>query len=168
MSKEFKTKTEGLTIRYVEDGEEGLVLQLIKEIAEYEKMLDCVKATEEGLHKALFEQHDCNCLIVEYEEKPIGFCLYFHTFSTFCGRTNLYLEDIFVREEMRGKGIGKEIFHVLMQIAVDEGCDRLEWVCLNWNTPSIAFYKGMGAFPMSDWTTFRMTTKEMTEALERL
>lgn len=146
MSKEFKTKTEGLTIRYVEDGEEGLVLQLIKEIAEYEKMSDCVKATEEGLHKALFEQHDCNCLIVEYEKKPIGFCLYFHTFSTFCGRTNLYLEDIFVREEMRGKGIGKEIFHVLMQIAVDEGCDRLEWVCLNWNTPSIAFYKGMGAF----------------------
>ena len=69
--------------------------------------------------------------------------------------------------QMRGKGIGKEIFHVLMQIAVDEGCDRLEWVCLNWNTPSIAFYKGMGAFPMSDWTTFRMTTKEMTEALER-
>ena len=120
MSKEFKTKTEGLTIRYV-----------------------------------------------EYEKNPVGFCLYFHTFSTFCGRTNLYLEDIFVREEMRGKGIGKEIFHVLMQIAVDEGCDRLEWVCLNWNTPSIAFYKGMGAFPMSDWTTFRMTTKEMTEALER-
>ena len=78
MSKEFKTKTEGLTIRYVEDGEEGLVLQLIKEIAEYEKMSDCVKATEEGLHKALFEQHDCNCLIVEYEKKPIGFCLYFH------------------------------------------------------------------------------------------
>ena len=115
----------------------------------------------------MFEQHDCNCLIAEYEKKPVGFCLYFHTFSTFCGRTNLYLEDIFVREEMRGKGIGKEIFHVLMQIAVDEGCDRLEWVCLNWNTPSIAFYKGMGAFPMSDWTTFRMTTKEMTEALER-
>ena len=69
---------------------------------------------------------------------------------------------------MRGKVIGKEIFHVLMQIAVDEGCDRLEWVCLNWNTPSIGFYKGMGAFPMSDWTTFRMTTKEMTEALQRL
>ena len=78
MSKEFKTKTEGLTIRYVEDGEEGLVLQLIKEIAEYEKMSDCVKATEEGLHKALFEQHDCNCLIVEYEKKPVGFPYIFY------------------------------------------------------------------------------------------
>lgn len=163
----FETGIEGLTIRYVQEGEEGLVLRFIKGIAEYEKMSDCVVATEEGLRKAIFEQHACHVLIVEMEEKPIGFCLFFHTFSTFCGRTNLYLEDIFILKEMRGRGIGKEIFYVLMQIAMEEGCHRLEWVCLNWNKPSIRFYEGMGAFPMSDWTTWRMTRKEMGEALEK-
>lgn len=168
MTKKYETKIKGLTIRYVEEGEEGLVLHFIKAIAEYEKMSDCVVATEEGLRKAIFKQHDCNVLIVEMEGKPIGFCLFFHTFSTFCGRTNMYLEDIFIYKEMRGKGIGKEIFRVLMQVTLEEGCQRLEWVCLNWNQPSINFYKAMGAFPMSDWTTWRMTTKEMEEAIQRI
>lgn len=161
MLENFKTNIEGLNIRLVKEGEAGLVLHFIKGIAEYEKMSDCVVATEEGLNKALFENHDCNALIVEYEEKPIGFALFFHTFSTFVGRTNLYLEDIFIYEEYRGKGIGKEIFRALNQVALEEGCQRFEWVCLNWNTPSINFYKSMGAFPMSDWTTWRMTSEEI-------
>ncbi len=165
MTKEYETKIEGVKIRFVKEGEEGLVLHFIKSIAEYEKMSECVMATEDGLRKAIFEQHACNVMIVEYNEKPVGFCLYFHTFSTFCGRTNMYLEDIFIDKEMRGKGIGKEIFRILMEIALEEGCERLEWVCLNWNEPSIQFYKKMGAFPMSDWTTWRMTRKEMKEAL---
>ncbi|MGN0166102.1 MAG: GNAT family N-acetyltransferase [Lachnospiraceae bacterium] len=166
MSKYIETSMEGLGIRYVEEGEEGLVLGFIKGIAEYEKMSDCVVATEEGLRKAIFEQHACNVLIVEYEGKPIGFALYFHTFSTFCGRTNMYLEDIFLYPEMRGKGIGKEVFKAVVKIALEEGCMRMEWVCLNWNEPSIRFYKSRGAFPMSDWTTWRMTTKEMEEAVK--
>lgn len=166
MSKYIETKIDGLSLRYVEEGEEGLVLHFIKQIAEYEKMSDCVVATEEGLHKAIFEQHACHVLIVEYEEKPIGFALFFHTFSTFCGRTNMYLEDIYIYPEMRGKGIGKEVFNAITQIALDEGCMRLEWVCLNWNEPSIKFYKSRGAFPMSEWTTWRMTTQEMEKSLK--
>ena len=168
MNKIYETNIEGLKLRYAEEGEEGLVLHFIKGIAEYEKMSDCVVATEESLHKSIFENKDCYVLFVEYEDKPVGFCLFFHTFSTFCGRTNMYLEDIFLYEEMRGRGFGKEIFRILMQITLEEGCQRLEWVCLNWNEPSIKFYKGMGAFPMSEWTTWRMTTKEMEKALERI
>lgn len=164
MSKYIDTKIEHLGVRYVEEGEQGLVLHFIKAIAEYEEMSDCVQTTEEGLHKAIFENHDCNVLIVEYEEKPVGFALFFHTFSTFIGRTNMYLEDIFLYEEMRGKGIGKEVFRILNQIAVEEGCQRFEWVCLNWNKPSIKFYESMGAIPMSDWTTWRMTADKMAIA----
>lgn len=166
MSKYFDTKIEDLGIRFVEEGEAGLVLSFIEAIAEYEKMSDCVIATEEGLNQAIFENHDCNVLIVEYKGEPIGFALYFHTFSTFMGRTNMYLEDIFINENMRGKGIGKEIFRILTVIALEEGCPRFEWVCLNWNEPSINFYKSMGAFPMSDWTTWRVTTEEMKKIVE--
>lgn len=163
--KEYQTEIKGVTIRPVIEGDETLVLHFIHCIAEYEKMSDCVIATKEGLYDSLFVQKSCNALIVEYLGKPIGFSLYFHTFSTFCGRTNLYLEDIFLYEEYRGKGIGRQIFKILMKIALEEGCERLEWVCLNWNEPSINFYKSMKAFPMSDWTTWRMTQKEMKESL---
>ncbi|MDE6875984.1 MAG: GNAT family N-acetyltransferase [Lachnospiraceae bacterium] len=162
---EYKTDVSGITLRFVREGEEGTVLQFIRAIAAYEKMSDCVIATEEGLHRAIFEQHACNVLLIEQEGVPVGFCLYFHTFSTFCGRTNLYLEDIFLNEEVRGRGIGREVFRVLMEIALEEGCERLEWVCLNWNAPSIAFYRRMGAFPLSDWTTWRMTAKDMRRSL---
>ena len=168
MKEMYCTKTDGVKIRFVNEGEEGLVLHFIKGIAEYEKMSDCVVATEEGIHKAIFEQHACNVLIIEYNNKPIGFCLYFHTFSTFCGRTNMYLEDIFIEEDMRGRGIGKEVFRILMEIALEEGCQRLEWVCLNWNEPSKRFYEKMGAKPLDEWTTWRMTDKDMEAALERL
>lgn len=168
MKKMYCTKIDGVKIRFVNEGEEGLVLHFIKGIAEYEKMSECVVATEEGIHKAIFEQHACNVLIIEHNDRPIGFCLYFHTFSTFCGRTNMYLEDIFINEDMRGMGIGKEVFRILMEIALEEGCQRLEWVCLNWNEPSKKFYEKMGAKPLDEWTTWRMTDKDMTAALERL
>lgn len=165
MTNEYMTNIDGIKARLVREGEEGVVLHFIKAIAEYEKMSECVIATEAGLHKAIFEQHACNVLLIEEGDTPIGFCLYFHTFSTFCGRTNLYLEDIFINKEMRGRGIGREIFRILMEIALEEGCERLEWVCLNWNQPSIEFYTKMGASPLSDWTTWRMTAEDMRRSL---
>lgn len=167
MKKIYDTGIEGLKVRFVNVGEEGLVLDFIKAISVYEKMSDCVVASEESIRKAIFEQHACNCLIVEYENKPIGFCLFFYTFSTFCGRTNMYLEDLFIYEEFRGKGFGKEVFKILAQITLEEGCHRLEWVCLDWNKSSIEFYKRMGAFPMEGWTTWRMTRKEMQEVVSK-
>lgn len=162
----YPTKIAGITLRPVREGEEGMVLHFIRGIAEYEKMSGDVVATEEGLHRAIFEQYACNVLFVEREGVPVGFCLYFHTFSTFCGKTNLYLEDLFLNEEVRGQGIGREVFHILMEIALAEGCERFEWVCLNWNAPSIGFYRKMGASPMSDWTTWRMTAGEMRKQLQ--
>lgn len=165
MRNEYMMNIDGIRARFVREGEEGVVLHFIRAIAEYEKMSECVIATEAGLHKAIFEQHACNVLLIEEGDTPIGFCLYFHTFSTFCGRTNLYLEDIFINKEMRGRGIGREIFRILMEIALEEGCERLEWVCLNWNQPSIGFYKRMGASPLSDWTTWRMTAEDMRRSL---
>lgn len=165
VKKEYNTNIPGITLRFVREGEEAVVLHFIRAIAEYEKMSEAVAATEAGLHRAIFEQQACQVLLIEKEGRPIGFCLYFHTFSTFCGRTNLYLEDIFINKEMRGKGIGREVFRVLMEIALEEGCERLEWVCLNWNEPSIAFYRKMGASPLSDWTTWRMTAKDMRRSL---
>lgn len=158
---ENESKIEGLVIREIIQGEEGILLQLIKEMSIYEKMEDCVVATKEGLYNALFEQHACKCMLVEFEEKIIGFCLYFYTFSTFCGRTNMYLEEIFLQESYRGRGFGKEVFRVLVNKALSEGCHRFEWVCLDWNKPSIEFYKKIGAFTMDGWSTWRMTKKEM-------
>lgn len=163
---EYSTGIAGITVRSVREGEEGLVLHFIRAIAAYEKMSDCVIATEEGLQKAIFEQHACNVLFVEEKGEPVGFCLYFHTFSTFCGRTNLYLEDLFLNEEVRGRGIGRAVFRILMKIALAEGCERFEWACLNWNAPSIAFYRRMGASPMSDWTTWRMSAEDMRKQCE--
>ena len=166
MTKEYPTNIVGIKIRFVTEGDEPTVLHFIKAIAEYENMSECVVATEEDLHKAIFEQRACNVLLIEHYGAPVGFCLYFHTFSTFCGRRNLYLEDLFINEDMRGIGIGHEVFRILMQIALTEGCQRLEWVCLNWNEPSIRFYQGLGATPLKEWTTWRMTSEDMKQALE--
>ena len=161
-----RNEIERLVIRDIREGEEEILLEFIKEMSRYEKMEDCVVATAEGLHKALFDVHACKCFLVEFENKPIGFCLYFYTFSTFCGRTNMYLEEIYLQEEYRGRGFGKEIFRVLINTAFSEGCHRLEWVCLDWNKPSIEFYKKAGAFTMDGWSTWRMTRKEMEEYLK--
>lgn len=161
----YDTDIKELTVRFVKEGEEGLILEFIKEISVYEKMQECVVATKESIRKAIFDLHSCNALVVEYKNEPVGFCIFFYSFSTFCGRTNIYLEDLFVKEKFRGRGFGKEVFKVLVQITLEEGCHRLEWVCLNWNKSSIEFYKKMGAFALEDFTTWRMTRKEMSEML---
>lgn len=135
----------------------ALVLYFIKKIAEYEKMLDEVQATEADIYDSLFVRKAACSLIAEEDGKPIGFALYFFNFSTFIGRPGLYLEDIFILPEYRGKGYGTKIFHELARIAEQENCGRMEWTCLDWNEPSRQFYRNMGAVTMDDWTVHRFT-----------
>lgn len=148
-------------IRYATREDIHTILFLIIGIAKYEKMEDEVIATEETLEEWIFDKNKAEVLIAEEDDKPIGFALFFHNFSTFVGRAGLYLEDLFVLPEYRGKGYGKALLKRLAQIAVERNCGRFEWVCLNWNAPSIAFYKAMGAKPVDGWTIFRITGEEL-------
>ena len=142
-----------------------LILEFIRGLAEYEKLAHEVVATEAGLRETLFgDRPGAEVLIARVDDKPAGFALFFHNYSTFLGQRGLYLEDLFVRPEMRGHGIGKALLVRLAQIARERRCGRLEWWVLDWNEPAIRFYKSLGAVPMSDWTVFRVTG----EALVRL
>lgn len=151
-------------LRMAVEGEIPLILQFIRDIAEYERMSDQVVATEELLREWIFEKQIAQVLIASCDGKDAGFALFFHNFSTFMGRAGLYLEDIYVRPEYRGQGLGKLFFRTLAQIAKERGCGRMEWSCLNWNEPSIRFYQSMGAVAMEDWTVYRLSG----EALARL
>ena len=133
------------------------ILRFINELAAYEKMSDDVVATEELLKEWIFEKKKAEVIFGVENGKKIGFALYFHNFSTFLGRAGIYLEDLFVMPEFRGKGYGKALLKELARIAVERGCGRLEWSCLDWNKPSIDFYISLGATPMSDWTIYRLT-----------
>jgi len=142
-----------------------VILSFIKKIAEYEKLLDEVTATEEILQESLFgEKKYAEVILAYYKGEPVGYAVYFFNFSTFTGRPGLYLEDIFVLPEMRGKGFGKTLFEYLARLAKNSGCLRFEWAVLNWNTPAINFYKSFGAKPMDEWTVFRLDKK----ALEKI
>jgi GNAT superfamily N-acetyltransferase len=141
-----------------------IILEFIRGLAEYERLLDHVSATEESLEKSLFQDRVAEVLICEYREKPAGFALYFHNFSTFLGRPGIYIEDLFVKGEYRGKGLGKAMLARIAAIAVERGCGRLEWACLDWNESSIKFYKSRGGLPLDEWTTYRVSGA----ALEKL
>jgi GNAT superfamily N-acetyltransferase len=155
----------GLQIRVAQPGDEGTILRFIRDLAEYERLLGAVVATEASIAAELFGTNPrVFCDIAEYDGEPAGFALWFTNFSTFLSKRGLYLEDLFVRPEFRGKGIGKALLAHLAKRAVAQGCGRLEWSVLDWNEPSIAFYKSLGAVPMADWTTFRLTG----DSLERL
>lgn len=145
------------TFRYAEEKDAALILQFIRELAEYEKMSDDVVATEELLKEWIFEKKKAEVIFAMEGEEAVGFALFFHNFSTFLGRAGIYLEDLFVKPQHRGKGYGKGLLKKLAQIAVERGCGRLEWACLNWNQPSIDFYLSCGAVPMTDWTVYRLT-----------
>ena len=145
-----------MTFRYAERKDVNLILQFIKELADYEKMLDEVVATPELLEEWIFDKNKAEVIFVLEDSKEVGFALFFHNFSTFLGRSGIYLEDLYVKPECRGKGYGKALLTKLAQIAVERGCGRLEWWCLDWNQKSIDFYKSMGAVPMSDWTVYRI------------
>jgi GNAT superfamily N-acetyltransferase len=139
----------------------ALVLSFIRELAEYEKMLDDVVATEQTVREWVFDKGSAEVVFLLEEGKEVGFALYFHNFSTFVGRSGLYLEDLYVKPAYRGKGYGKALLKRLAAIAVERGCGRLEWSCLDWNQPSIDFYRSLGAEPMSDWTVYRMSGKTL-------
>ena len=134
-----------------------LILKFIRALAVYEKMEDRVVGDEKLLESELFDRQKAEVIFALEREKEVGFALFFHNFSTFLGRSGLYLEDHFVLPEYRGKGYGKAILKKLASIAVERGCGRLEWSCLDWNKPSIDFYLSLGAAPMSDWTVYRLT-----------
>ena len=145
-----------LKFRNAERKDTALILQFIRELAEYEKMLDEVVADEAMLEEWIFDKQNAEVIFALEDETEVGFALFFHNFSTFLGRAGIYLEDLYVRPEYRGKGYGKAILKKLASIAVERGCGRLEWWCLDWNKPSIDFYLSLGAEPMSDWTVYRI------------
>jgi GNAT superfamily N-acetyltransferase len=140
-----------------------VILQMIRDLAEYERMSDEVVATESGLRESLFgPTPDAEVLIAYADAQPAGFALFFHNYSTFMGRRGLYLEDLFVKPAFRGRGIGKRLLVELARIAVDRGCGRFEWAVLDWNEPAIGFYKKLGAQCMDAWSTFRVTGDSLT------
>ncbi|HCV14980.1 MAG TPA: GNAT family N-acetyltransferase [Rikenellaceae bacterium] len=147
----------GFVIRGANSSDINLIFDFICDLADYEKLRHDVTATPEILHESIFVKKQAEVLIAELDGLPVGFALYFHNFSTFKGKACLYLEDIFIKPQYRGKGFGKAIFNRLAQIAVERGCDRFDWAVLDWNEPSINFYKSLGAFPMDEWTVFRLT-----------
>ena len=153
------------TFRAAVPGDEVLILDFIRQLAVYERMEDQVVATPELLTEWIFEKQKAEVVFAEVEGRPVGFTLFFHNFSTFLGRAGIYLEDLFVLPEHRGKGYGKALLCNLARIAVERGCGRLEWSCLDWNKPSIDFYtKRMQAVPMDEWTVYRLTGETLLAA----
>lgn len=146
-----------MTIRHAREADCAQILGFIRELAAYERMSDQVVATPELLREWIFEKQKAEVLFVCEDGRPVGFALFFHNFSTFLGRAGLYLEDLYVQPAFRGKGYGKALLRRLAAIAVDRGCGRLEWSCLDWNRPSVDFYLSLGAAPMDDWTVYRLT-----------
>ncbi len=162
----LRTESRNFKIRLAEEPDVPLILQFIRELAAYEKLLHEVTATEETLRESLFQKRQAEVLIGEYEGKPVAFALFFHNFSTFLGKANLYLEDLYVKEEYRGKGLGRMLFRALAKTALERGCGRLDWWCLDWNEKSIAFYRSLGAVPMSDWTVYRLEEESLRKLSE--
>ena len=144
-------------IRQARADETGLVLEFIKRLAEYEKCADEVMADEATLHHSLFVEHSAEVLFAEENGIPVGFALFFHNFSTFVGRKGLYLEDLFIVPEKRGKGYGKALLKHLAQLAVERNCGRMEWICLDWNESALSLYRSIGAIPVDGWTVQRLT-----------
>ena len=145
-----------MNYRFANIDDVNLILQFIKSLAEYEHMADQVIATSELLEEWIFDKKKAEVIFALEEGKEVGFALFFHNFSTFLGRAGIYLEDLFVLPEYRGRGYGKGLLKQLASIAVERGCGRFEWWCLDWNKPSIDFYKSLGAVSLDEWMIFRL------------
>ena len=155
-----------VTIRPAVPGDEQTILSFIRALADYEHLSDQVVATPELLREWIFEKTKAEVIFALEEGREVGFALYFHNFSTFLGRAGIYLEDLFVLPECRGRGYGKALLAYLAAQARREGCGRLEWWCLDWNRPSIDFYKSLGAEPMEDWTVYRLAGETLDKLAE--
>lgn len=150
-----------LSFRKAEERDCGLILFFVKELAGYEKMSDQVIATEDLLREWLFEKNRAEVIFACEDGREVGFALFFHNFSTFLGRAGIYLEDLYVLEEYRGCGYGRALLKELARTALERGCGRLEWSCLDWNQPSIDFYLSLHARPMDEWTVYRVAGEEL-------
>ena len=157
---------ENVTIRFATEEDIADILGFINALAVYEHLEDMVVATEELLREWIFEKQKAEVLLISEDDKKVGFALFFNNFSTFLGRAGIYLEDLFVLPEYRGKGYGKALFKKLAQLTVERGCGRLEWSCLDWNKPSIGFYLSLGAEPLSEWTIYRLTGSKLEKLAE--
>jgi GNAT superfamily N-acetyltransferase len=155
-------------VRVASEADVPLILSFIKELAEYERLSHEVVATEEALQKWLFgERPVAEVAIGDDEDEPAGFALFFHNFSTFLGRPGIYLEDLYVRPEFRGRGVGRVLLTHLAKLAKERGCGRLEWSVLNWNGPAIGFYESLGASQVDGWTVYRVTGEALEELTRR-
>jgi len=153
-----------LEIRGAAEDDVPLILSLIRELAEYERLSHEVSATEETLRDSLFgERRVAETLLAYLGDDPAGFVLFFHNFSTFLGRPGIYLEDLYVKPEFRGAGVGRAFLSCLAKLAKDRGCGRLEWSVLDWNEPAMRFYEALGAVPMDDWTVYRVAGETLDE-----
>ena len=158
------TDTTRTEVRSATPADVPVILGLIRELADYEKLTDICVATEQSIHDLLFGAGSvAEALIGEYEGKPVGFALFFYNVSTFLGKRGIYLEDVYVQPAMRGKGLGKALLLHLIRLAHERGCGRVEWSVLNWNTPAIDFYKSLGAEPLDEWTVFRVTGQTLVD-----
>jgi GNAT superfamily N-acetyltransferase len=146
-----------VSVRFARPGDSALILEFVRALADYEHLADEVKADEQTLSRFVFGDSRAEVVFCEYDGVPAAFALFFHTFSTFAGRPGIYVEDLFVKPEFRKKGIGTLLMGFLARLAEERGCARLEWACLDWNAPSIKFYESLGARPLSEWTTYRVS-----------
>ena len=154
------------TIRAARPDEAGVVLDLIRQLAVYEKCENDVVADEATLRRSLFVERSAEVVFAEENGVVVGFALFFHNFSTFVGRKGMYLEDLFVIPEKRGLGYGKALLKYVARLAVERNCGRMEWICLDWNEPALKIYRSLGAVPMSDWTVQRLDGQALQEFAE--
>lgn len=157
---------ENLSFRFAERNDAALIFDFIMGIAKYEKMEDEVVNTPELIEKWLFDEHRAEVIFAVHNGKEVGFALFFYNYSTFVGRPGIHLEDIFILPEYRKMGFGKALFKKVAAVAEERDCGRLEWVCLDWNRPSIDFYLSMGAVPMDGWTTYRLAGETLKKAAQ--
>ncbi len=155
-----------MKFRFATKEDVPLILSFIKELADYEHLLEEVVATEADLEKSLFDQKRAEVLFALVDEKEVGFALFFHNYSTFLGKAGLYLEDLYIKPDVRGQGIGKQLLKKLAQIALERDCGRLEWWCLDWNQTSIDFYLSLNVEPMDEWTSYRLTGENLKKLAE--
>lgn len=167
MKRIVETRIKGFTIRFANEDDAEIVFNMVKKLAAYEQLTDSLKATMEIFRESLFQRGVAETLIGEYEGTPVGYAIFFHNFSSFTGRIGIFIEDIYVKTEMQGKGFGQAMFACIAKLAIERKCGRLEWSCLDWNKPSIAFYEKMGATRLDEWSTYRLSGDALEQIAEK-